>query len=428
MAISLLVLFVCFCLLSLSPWWWPLLCSLFCRSLFVLFEVNGIYEDDDDYYTDNGDELEAPRKSVFDTVVDEGIGIVHPTNQNDYDFSQFDPKVTQELTRQIFQQITHQQQAAQDNRQPAQNNRRTGRKKKLTTPPIFTERPETERELFSEDHRTRQEARGTPPHISKIVATTRNMASAAAAGGADPGADAQNNEQQPKDSSTTTNNLQDQWVFWNGKKVKTCNTLKQANQELLIFVSKAETLRQELAQAREKIDQLASKNAKSNQNDAVSEKAKKLVVKHFRTCKFIMDDKDEWNAGVFIYNKMYDEQKRKDAGKNHMNEWVNTYRKIITTAVNSRRSYYQKRLRVAFMELAKDLMAGLVGDDAIDAFEFPTIDLIKRCTLRTINLHSNLELGVFAWYWGKVLGKFGKVPIIFVIFPICDLTFSTFSL
>ena len=90
-------------------------------------------------------------------------------------------------------------------------------------------------------------------------------------------------------------------------------------------------------------------------------------------------------------------------GKDNKKIWKNTYKPVLTAQLNAHRSYVQNRMKDSWKKFHET--EGWL----------PTVEQVKKCALRTINVDDEKEFKVMDWY---IMDLLGKCCIFLAILPI----------
>lgn len=293
--------------------------------------------------------------------------------------------------------------------QPLQviDNRQNGIKQ-----PRFTANPNSKmaRPKKTKNQQAQQSAPGRPSRSTRravdVTPASENVAP-----------NAQNNAP-PTDDDVTV-----QGLFFNGVEVLVPTLRQELHDELIRVWTKAEALRlkyvkvtKEKADLQAKCDEmhetnvkLAKENAKFGKNDGqIAEVKKASEMNIFPFIKFITSKNQEMQVAVKVYRIVQQNktgQMDPTIDEEHRNIWVNTYAETATSIVNSYRGYSQERMRVATLKFVKD-------NDI-----FPTVDELRLCALREIDMTNERLKLIFEWYITDLFGTSGifvscKLPIL----------------
>ena len=224
--------------------------------------------------------------------------------------------------------------------------------------------------------------------------------------------EADNDEQVAHETSATQPAAKFPPMIYKGKSYKMPSKKTDLQSQLRSMIRLAEearvknaTLLKQNSQYRLEISELQKAAMKMKKNKAVEELIKtRSRTDLFRKAKFIQDELEEKSASMIVYKSIYPAKEQKKLGKDHATIWCNTCGATVTSALNSRRSYIQGRMRDATMKFAKK--HGYL----------PTDSDVLRCAMRIIDIKDPKNFQIMKWYWTEVMRKCFHVVLIIVDF------------
>ena len=286
---------------------------------------------------------------------------------------------------------------------PASKRKKTKAKRPSQTAEI-TPRPASEQVHFAQFRAIRQQLREKTLPLSQqdpnIMAKTRSKQQPQeeqAPAPDDPASDAEA-ESNRKNSQAKSPR---QYIMYQGKPAKMPKTMGELQKKFVRVLEELEEVYKErdeavmhgkhLAKTLQEITTSAPKLAK---NKKVVEKIGELIKMNlFRTLKFLGDETHILKNLTTLYDLIYTKEEQAEVGKDHKVIWQSTYKGVLTAELNSHRSYVQNRMKESwrkFHETNKWL---------------PTMEQIKKCALRTIDMKDDGEVLVMEWYFMDLLSK-----------------------
>ena len=177
------------------------------------------------------------------------------------------------------------------------------------------------------------------------------------------------------------------------KSRKTNLCLKFNNEILFEYKVEAAKLRKDNDELHQKLRERTSKSKAMvmRTNEAEKERILKVVNGDlWRVCKFIGCKDDEEKCSEYVYKLLYDTEPL-DLDK--MYSWHATYRKTIRDALYGKRNYATAQVKACAWKLFE---AGI---------ELPSVEMVRKCVNRTIDINDPEEMKVFKWYWECLLPK-----------------------
>ena len=151
-------------------------------------------------------------------------------------------------------------------------------------------------------------------------------------------------------------------------------------------------LRKENAELREQLDIRTSKSKARVMRESEGEK-KNIVDKMpeiWRAFKFITCKEEEDETAEYTYKLIYGED---NVDLDKMYSWCETYKKTIRENLYAKRNYVASRIK----------------DCAWKIFEsgqtLPSLEMIRKCIGRKIDVENEDEMRIFKWYWEDLLPK-----------------------
>ena len=186
---------------------------------------------------------------------------------------------------------------------------------------------------------------------------------------------------------------------YNGEVITLPNKKEDLVDMLGEFIPKCKKFRLKLGQFLVTIDEQkvlignlckhGGKKANSKMVDAINNITKTEL---FRVLKFIQNEDQADQVALKVYHWMHDGAKK--LGDEHRVVWVGTYKLTIVRSLNKACSYVQGRMKEASVKYDKE------NDGAL-----PSLEEIKCCAMRQIDLKSEGDVHLFEFYWKDLLRK-----------------------
>ena len=196
----------------------------------------------------------------------------------------------------------------------------------------------------------------------------------------------------------------DDELFLDGKLYRMPLRKEDLHRELVRVVTKferervkLEAMKKRCTKFEEELIELKKTSVKSVKNEKTELLIKSRFASHmFRKRKFINDGTEQLAATEEMYAFCHHDKDKQRMGKEHKTNWVNTYKDTVTSVCNKRRSTIQGALRTAVMVFAEKRGRSF------------TMDEIRKCTHRRLDLKKPDDVQLFTWYWTELLGKCEK--------------------
>lgn len=169
--------------------------------------------------------------------------------------------------------------------------------------------------------------------------------------------------------------------------------LKFKNDIMLGCEAKCAELTKINAQLQKKIAAKTSKNKAMVLRESDEEKKRineGVVNELWRLLKFINCKEDEDQATEYLYKLLYPKDPVDD---DKMYSWMATYKKHIKDCLHAKRNYATSQLKSCAFKM-------------LDSKEsLPTVEMVRKCINRTIDVDNAEEMAIFKWYWESALPK-----------------------
>jgi hypothetical protein len=175
---------------------------------------------------------------------------------------------------------------------------------------------------------------------------------------------------------------------------RVCLILRFNNERLVAYQAEVKKLNALLDEAQQKSNARISKGKAKllRENEDEKEKIDKLVTGElWRTCKFINCKDDEDQASEYLYKLIYGNEKKLNLDA--MYSWIETYKTHIKKSLYAKRNYATSQIKNSAWNLFENNKP------------LPTVEMVRKCVNRTIDVNNNEEMVVFQWYWEVLLPK-----------------------
>jgi hypothetical protein len=174
---------------------------------------------------------------------------------------------------------------------------------------------------------------------------------------------------------------------------KTNLHLKFNNELLHEYKDEADKLRKENVDLRKQLHAKVSRNKAMVLRESEGEKENILKVVNgelWRVAKFINCKEDQEQCDIFVYKALYPNLPFDD---DKAYGWMMTYTKVIRDGLYAKRNYVASRMKECAWRFFTN------GQTP------PTVEMIRKCIAREIDVNHPEEMAVFKWFWETLLPK-----------------------
>ena len=194
-------------------------------------------------------------------------------------------------------------------------------------------------------------------------------------------------------------------LYVDGKPYKMPTDIDHLKRDLTFYVKNFERNRKKMVALihqnttlSDEVVEMRKTSVKSLKNVKVVDRIKGYFATHmFRRRKFINNKVVELAAAEEMFGYCHTDKDKRKLDEEYKTNWVNTYKDTVTSVCNKRRSTIQGAMRTAVMVFAEKNKYTITVED------------VKRCIFRNIDVTNPDDVLLFKWYWTELLGKHVQV-------------------